>query len=99
MSEEKFPLMVGVHLILSDPFVAYTTDNHVMIVQQETLYNQDGMVLYYEERVVNAHPTKEEIFKVNLKNPQENKQVAWGFNKDSVTGDTVSSGQRRLKDS
>jgi hypothetical protein len=99
---DKMPLQMDIHIELSKPFVAYTTDypGHPVILQSERFVNAHGDLIYYEERVLNDNPSKEEVFKVELANPQEEKQFAWGKTSSYfATGDTVEVSPRRLKDS
>ena len=82
---------MDIHVEFSKPFVAYATStNRAMILQSERFVNAHGDLIYYEERVLNDSPTKEEVFKVELANPQEEKQYAWGKTGPAIsTGDTV----------
>ena len=98
---DKMPLQMDIHVELSKPFVAYTTsDNRPMILQSEKFVNAHGDLIYYEERVVNDNPSEEEVFKVNLTNPQAEKQYAWGKTGPTIsTGDTVEVSPSRLRDS
>jgi hypothetical protein len=89
MSEEKFPLSFDISMEVGRPFIAYTTNNKRVILQSESLVNAHGDVVYYTEVVVDPDPTEEEIFKVELANPQEERQIAWGFRDDCIKGDTV----------
>ena len=95
---DSFPLHNDLRLETSKPFVAYTTDNKQVIIQGERLVNAYGDLIYYEEVLVNANPTEEEIFKVNLANPTDGRQIAWGFTSESVTGDTAGGARLRPKD-
>jgi hypothetical protein len=101
MMSDKMPLQVSIHVEMSKPFVAYTAnENKPMIMQSERFMNAHGQLIYFEERVLDANPTEEEVFKVNLANPQKEKQYAWGKTQPIIsTGDTVEVSPRRLKDS
>ena len=86
---KTFRMGLDISLDVGLPFVAYTSDNHPLILQEERLINAHGHMIYYEEYVINENPTEQEIFKVNLANPQEGKQIAWGKNnlpKDGIVG-------------
>ena len=96
---DKIPLGSGLRLDIGNPFVAYTTDNHVLILETHTMLNAHGDIIWYDEKVVNSNPTEEEIFKVNLKNPQEERQIAWGKTGPNIsTGDIVEVAPDRRED-
>ena len=70
----KFPLGIGgIELRTSKPFVAYMKSGNKVIAVEEIMRNKYGDPLYSQYHVIDNDPTDEEIFKVMLANPSDEK--------------------------
>ena len=95
---DKLPLGVDLHFKVSKPYVAITLSNKKVIAQDEALYNAHDDLIHHQERIINPDPTEEELFKVSLANPQEERRISWDYMEDECgpTGYTLSSFQTHL---
>ena len=71
MGDGKMKLGMDVTATESKPFVAYTQNGCKVIVKAITIRNTYGDILYTDHEFVDGNPTEEEIFKIELANPQE----------------------------
>ncbi len=70
-------LGIGVSMLVSDPFLVELKSGKCMIAQAESMYNEHGDLIWYQENVIDHDPDKKKVFLMKLKGVEYDSRVDW----------------------